>query len=41
MPLTIISKYFWKNKTLTQFFAFLGIISMILIIIMVWDYIPD
>jgi hypothetical protein len=41
MPMTIISKYVWHNKTRTQFFAFLGTLSIILLIIMVWDYIPD
>ncbi len=41
LPLTFISKYIWKNRTLTQFFALLGTISMILVIILMWDYIPD
>jgi uncharacterized membrane protein HdeD (DUF308 family) len=40
-PMTIVSKYYLKNKTMTQFFAFLGSISLILVIILVWDYIPD
>jgi hypothetical protein len=41
MPMTMVSKYYLKNKTLTQFFAFLGSISLIIVIILVWDYIPD
>jgi hypothetical protein len=41
LPLTLISKYIWKNKNATQFFAFLGSISFIIVIIMLWDYLPD
>jgi hypothetical protein len=41
IPLTMISKYVWRNRTRTQFFAFLGALAMIAVIIMLWDYIPD
>ena len=41
MPLTIISKYVWQSRLRTQFFAFLGSVSLILVIVMLWDYIPD
>ncbi|WP_455391918.1 hypothetical protein [[Eubacterium] cellulosolvens] len=41
IPLTMISKYVWQNKARTQFFAYLGAAAMILVIIMIWDYIPD
>jgi hypothetical protein len=41
LPLAWISKNIWRDKTKTQVFAVLGVVSVIIFMILIWDYLPE
>ena len=40
-PLTWIARNVWKDLTKTRAFALIGVTSMIIFMIMIWEYLPD
>lgn len=41
LPLAWIAKNIWRDKTKTQVFAILGVVSVIIFMVLVWDYLPE
>ena len=41
LPLAWIAKNIWRDKTKTQIFAIAGVVSVIIFMILVWDYLPE
>jgi hypothetical protein len=41
LPLAWIAKNIWRDKNKTQILAFIGIVSVIIFMVLVWDYLPE
>jgi hypothetical protein len=41
LPMAWIAKNIWRDRAKTQIFAILGIISVIVFMILIWDYLPE
>jgi len=40
-PLTWISRNIWKDLKKARLFALIGITSMVVFMVSIWDYLPD
>jgi hypothetical protein len=41
MPLAYVAKHRWNNRRLTQGLSTVGIVSMLIFIALVYNYLPD
>lgn len=39
-PLTWVARNVWQDKTKTRLFALLGVTSMMIFMVSIWDYLP-